>query len=76
MITAALTGQLDNVDYTKHPVFNLDVPTSVPRRARQRARSAQHLARRRRSTTSRRRSWRQMFVENFKTFEKRRRRPR
>ena len=30
MITAALTGQLDNASFTKHPVFNLDVPTTVP----------------------------------------------
>jgi len=30
MITAALTGQLDNVDYVKHPVFNIEVPKSVP----------------------------------------------
>ena len=30
MITAALTGQLDNVEYKKHPVFNLDMPTTCP----------------------------------------------
>ena len=30
MITAALTGQLDSVEYKKHPVFNLDVPTTCP----------------------------------------------
>jgi phosphoenolpyruvate carboxykinase (ATP) len=30
MITAALTGQLDNVGYQKHPNFNLDMPTSCP----------------------------------------------
>jgi len=30
MITAALTGQLDKVEYVKHPVFNIDVPRSVP----------------------------------------------
>ena len=30
MITAALTGQLDRVEYKKHPVFNLDVPTACP----------------------------------------------
>jgi phosphoenolpyruvate carboxykinase (ATP) len=30
MITAALTGQLDNVGYQKHPDFNLDMPTSCP----------------------------------------------
>jgi phosphoenolpyruvate carboxykinase (ATP) len=30
MITAALEGQLDAVAYRRHPVFNLDVPTSCP----------------------------------------------
>ncbi len=30
MIRAALTGALDGVEYTRHPVFNLDMPTSCP----------------------------------------------
>jgi phosphoenolpyruvate carboxykinase (ATP) len=30
MITAALNGQLDNVQYNVHPVFNLKVPLSCP----------------------------------------------
>ena len=30
MITAALTGQLDNVEYVKHPIFNIEVPKRVP----------------------------------------------
>ncbi len=30
MITAALTGLLDNVQYTRHPVFNVDVPATCP----------------------------------------------
>jgi phosphoenolpyruvate carboxykinase (ATP) len=30
MITAALTGQLDGVAYDRHPVFNIDVPTTCP----------------------------------------------
>ena len=30
MITAALNGQLDRVEYRRHPVFNLDVPASCP----------------------------------------------
>jgi phosphoenolpyruvate carboxykinase (ATP) len=30
MIRAALSGQLDKVAYQRHPVFNIDVPTSVP----------------------------------------------
>lgn len=30
MITAALGGQLDRVQYQKHPIFNVEVPTSCP----------------------------------------------
>jgi phosphoenolpyruvate carboxykinase (ATP) len=30
MINAALSGQLDNVAYTRHPIFNVEVPTSCP----------------------------------------------
>ena len=30
MITAALTGELDNVDYINHPVFGLAMPTTCP----------------------------------------------
>ncbi len=30
MIRAALSGQLDGVQYQRHPVFNIDVPTSCP----------------------------------------------
>ena len=30
MITAALNGQLDNIVYNEHPVFNLKVPVSCP----------------------------------------------
>jgi phosphoenolpyruvate carboxykinase (ATP) len=30
MITAALSGQLAGVSYAKHPVFNVDVPTTCP----------------------------------------------
>ena len=29
-IRAALSGALDGVAYTKHPIFNLDIPTSCP----------------------------------------------
>jgi phosphoenolpyruvate carboxykinase (ATP) len=29
-ITAALTGQLAGVEYARHPIFNIDVPTSCP----------------------------------------------
>ena len=67
MITAALSGALDNVSYQRHPVFNLDMPTSCPGvdaevldprstwqdKAAYDAQAAKLAA---------------MFVENFKTF--------
>ena len=69
MITAALTGQLDNVTYQKHAIFNLDVPTTCPGVPD--------------SVLDPRGTWPDsgaydqqarklagMFVENFKTFEK------
>ncbi|MEQ1574247.1 MAG: phosphoenolpyruvate carboxykinase [Vicinamibacterales bacterium] len=30
MITAALSGQLDTVQYQRHPIFNVDVPLACP----------------------------------------------
>ena len=30
MITAAMLGQLDNVDYDQHPIFGLHMPVSCP----------------------------------------------
>ena len=45
MITAALSGALDNVGYQRHPIFNLEMPTSLPGRAGGGARSAQHVVR-------------------------------
>ena len=30
MITAALSGELDNVNYQEHPIFNLQMPLSCP----------------------------------------------
>jgi phosphoenolpyruvate carboxykinase (ATP) len=69
MITAALTGELDKVEYTKHPIFNVDVPKTCPGvpdnvldprstwpDAAKYDAQAKKLA--------------AMFVENFKTFEK------
>ena len=69
MIAAALTGQLDNVEYKKHPALNLDVPTSCPGVPE--------------SVLDPRSTWPDpakydeqakklatMFTENFKTFEK------
>jgi phosphoenolpyruvate carboxykinase (ATP) len=68
MISAALSGALDNVGYQKHPIFNLDMPTScldVPSAVLDP-----------RSTWSNKtdydaqaRKLAAMFVENFKTFE-------
>jgi phosphoenolpyruvate carboxykinase (ATP) len=68
MITAALTGQLANVAYEKHPVLNLDMPKTCPGVPD--------------SVLNPRNTWpdaatydeqakklAQMFVENFKTFE-------
>jgi phosphoenolpyruvate carboxykinase (ATP) len=67
MITAALSGALDNVSYQRHPVFNLDMPTSCPGVAAE--------------VLDPRTTWQDkaaydaqaaklagMFVENFKTF--------
>jgi phosphoenolpyruvate carboxykinase (ATP) len=68
MITAALTGQLDTVDYVRHPVFNIDVPKSVP--------SVPDSVLDPRSTwpdaakyDEQAKKLAAMFVENFKTFE-------
>ena len=69
MLTAALTGQLDNVQYRKHAIFNIDIPmtcpgvpdsvldarTTWPDKAAYDAQANKLAA---------------MFVENFKTFEK------
>jgi len=69
MLTAALSGQLDNVKYQKHDIFNLDIPTTCPGVPD--------------SVLDPRSTWPDkdaydaqakklagMFVENFKTFEK------
>ncbi len=68
MIAAALSGALDRVDYERHPVFNVDVPTSCPNVAT--------------GVLSPRGTWQdpaaydaqaaklaRMFVDNFKAFE-------
>jgi phosphoenolpyruvate carboxykinase (ATP) len=69
MITAALTGQLDHVQYQKHPIFNLDVPTTCP--------GVPDAVLDPRGTwpdggtyDEQARKLAGMFVENFKTFEK------
>jgi len=67
MIRAALSGRLDAVQYERHPIFNIDVPTSCPDVPA--------------SVLNPRGTWAdgaaydtqatklaQMFIENFKTF--------
>jgi phosphoenolpyruvate carboxykinase (ATP) len=68
MITAALSGQLDNVQYERHPIFNVDMPVSCP--------GVPNEVLDPRSTWSDKTAYDQqakrlasMFVENFKTFE-------
>lgn len=68
MISAALSGALDSVGYQKHPVFNLDMPTScldVPSsvldpRSTWSDKAAYDAQARKLAT---------MFIDNFKTFE-------
>jgi phosphoenolpyruvate carboxykinase (ATP) len=69
MITAALSGQLDNVKYQKHDIFNLDIPTTCP--------GVPNSVLDPRSTWPDKNAYDEqakklggMFVENFKTFEK------
>jgi phosphoenolpyruvate carboxykinase (ATP) len=69
MITAALTGQLDHVEYRRHPIFNLDMPATCP--------GVPDSVLQPRSTwldavryDEQARKLATMFVENFKTFEK------
>jgi phosphoenolpyruvate carboxykinase (ATP) len=68
MISAALSGQLDQVDYHRHPVFNLDMPASCPGVPAEVldprttwADKAAYDAQAKKLAT--------MFVDNFKTFE-------
>jgi phosphoenolpyruvate carboxykinase (ATP) len=68
MITAALSGKLDNVEYQRHPIFNLDMPTSCPEvpadvldPRRTWADKAAYDAQAKKLAA--------MFVENFKAFE-------
>jgi phosphoenolpyruvate carboxykinase (ATP) len=69
MITAALTGELDRVEYRRHPIFNLDMPASCP--------GVPDSVLQPRSTwpdgdryDDQARKLAAMFVENFKAFEK------
>ena len=68
MISAALSGQLDNVEYQRHPIFNLEMPTACPGvpkdvldpRSTWTDKTAYDAQAKKLAT---------MFVENFKTFE-------
>jgi phosphoenolpyruvate carboxykinase (ATP) len=68
MIAAALSGQLDDVKYQRHPVFNLEMPTSCPGvpaevldpRSTWTDKAAYDAQAKKLAT---------MFVENFKAFE-------
>ena len=68
MISAALSGQLDNVPYQRHPIFNLEMPTTCPGvpsevldpRGTWADKAAYDTQAKKLAT---------MFVENFKTFE-------
>jgi phosphoenolpyruvate carboxykinase (ATP) len=69
MLTAALNGQLDDVKYVKHDIFNLEMPTTCP--------GDQDSVLDPRSTwpdkaayDAQARKLAAMFIENFKTFEK------
>jgi len=69
MLTAALNGQLDNVKYHKHDIFNLDMPMTCP--------GVPDSVLDPRSTWPDKAAYDEqakklaaMFVENFKTFEK------
>jgi phosphoenolpyruvate carboxykinase (ATP) len=68
MITAALSGQLDNVQYQRHPIFNVEMPLTCP--------GVPDEVLDPRSTWTDRSAYDQqakklasMFVENFKMFE-------
>jgi phosphoenolpyruvate carboxykinase (ATP) len=68
MITAALGGQLDKVQYQRHPIFNIDVPAScpgVPSEVLDPRSTWKDAA----GYDEQARKLAKMFIENFKTFE-------
>ncbi len=69
MITAALGGQLDRVPYQKHPVFNVDVPTTCPGVPNE-VLDPRSTWKDKAAYDEQARKLAGMFVENFKTFEK------
>jgi phosphoenolpyruvate carboxykinase (ATP) len=69
MLTAALSGQLDNVKYNRHEIFNLDIPATCP--------GVPDSVLDPRSTWPDKNAYDEqakklagMFVENFKSFER------
>ncbi|HEX5214513.1 MAG TPA: phosphoenolpyruvate carboxykinase [Vicinamibacterales bacterium] len=69
MITAALTGQLDNVKYQLDPVFNLEVPTAVPGVPAD-ALTPRNTWADKNAYDAQAKKLATMFADNFKTFEK------
>jgi phosphoenolpyruvate carboxykinase (ATP) len=69
MITAALGGHLDKVSYQRHPIFNVDVPTSCPGVPAEvlDPRSTWHD---RAAYDGQAQKLAHMFADNFKAFEK------
>jgi phosphoenolpyruvate carboxykinase (ATP) len=68
MIRAALSGALDNVQYDKDPMFNLDVPASCPDVAADVLKPRQTWADSA-AYDAQAKKLAQMFADNFKTFE-------
>jgi phosphoenolpyruvate carboxykinase (ATP) len=68
MIAAALTGALDAVRYQRHPIFNVEMPTTCPGvpdavlDPRSTWNDATHY-------DTQARALARMFVDNFKTFD-------
>jgi phosphoenolpyruvate carboxykinase (ATP) len=68
MIRAALSGALDNVQYDKDPIFNLDVPATCPDVAADVLKPRQTWADPA-AYDAQAKKLAQMFADNFKTFE-------
>jgi phosphoenolpyruvate carboxykinase (ATP) len=68
MITAALSGALDHVQYTRDPIFNLDVPQSAPGVPTE-VLTPRHTWKDKAAYDAQAAKLAQMFRDNFKTFE-------
>ena len=68
MIRAALAGELDTVEYKTDPVFNLEVPQSVPGVPTE-VLTPRNTWRDTAAYDEQARKLAQMFIDNFKTFE-------